>query len=88
MLDHKKQVAFHQANRYGVNDGAQDAQAGRLCDGFLAAALLLLGLDDGIGGCPLFVGVMDGAIGIRADGALCKVSDYAQRRKVIGRVRR
>ena len=66
-LDHKQQVAFHQANGDRFADGVEDAQARDLGDGLLAAALLLFGLDCRIGRGLLLAGVMDGAIGIRAD---------------------
>ena len=66
-LDHKQKIAFHQANGYRCADGAQDTQAGDLGDGFLAAALLLFGLDGRIGSGLLLVRVMNGAIWIRTN---------------------
>ena len=69
MLDYKKQVALHQAHRHCINDGTQDAQAGCLCNCFLAVALLLLGFHGSIGGGRLLSRMMHGAIRIRADAA-------------------
>jgi hypothetical protein len=48
-LDHKQQVAFHQPDRDGSANRAQYAQSGGLSQRLLAAALVLLGFEVGIG---------------------------------------
>jgi hypothetical protein len=84
----KNEVALGEAYRHCGNNGGKNAQAFGVGKGLLAALLVLLGFDALVSGWPLLLGAVDGAFGVSADFALCKVSDYAQRRKVIGRVRR
>ena len=79
-LGDEEQVALHQPDGNRVAGCFQDADAGCLGYGFLATALLLFRLECRIRRGLLFTGVVDGAFGIGTDGALCKVSDYAQHR--------
>ena len=79
-LGNKEQVALQQPDWNRVAGCFQNAKAGCLGNGFFAAALLLFCLECRIRRGLLFPGVVDGAFGIGTDGALCKVSDYAQHR--------
>jgi hypothetical protein len=92
-LDNENEVALGEAHRHSINDGGKDTQAYGVGYRLFAAVLLLfdldaLGIDSFFWGWPLLLRAVDRAFGVGADFPLCKVSDYAQRRKVIGRVRR
>ena len=68
-LGNKEQVALHQPDRNRVTGCFEDAEAGCLGNGLLAAALLLFCLECRIRRGLLFAGVVDGAFGIGTDGA-------------------
>jgi hypothetical protein len=87
-LDNENEVALGEAHWHGGNDGGKNAQAYCVGNRLLAALFFLLGFDALVSGWPLLLRAVYGAFGVSTDFALCKVSDYAQRRKVIGRVRR
>jgi hypothetical protein len=57
-LGYKEQIPFHQTNWDSFGDGAEDAQARGLGDGFLAPALLLFRLDCAVGGGLWLAGVV------------------------------
>jgi hypothetical protein len=65
-LGDKKQVALHQADGDRIAGCFQDARAGCLGNGLLAAALLLLCLECRIRRGSLLAGVVNRAIGISA----------------------
>jgi len=65
-LGDKEQVALHQADGDRIAGCFQDAKAGRLSDGLLAAALLLLCLECRVRRGPFFTGMVDWAFWIRA----------------------
>ena len=44
LLDDEKQIALHQANRYGCAYSGEDAEAGSVSDGLFLALLLMFGL--------------------------------------------
>jgi len=68
-LGNKEQVALHQPDGNRVAGCFEDAKAGCLGNGFLAAALLLFCLECRICRGLLLAGVVDGAFGIGTDGA-------------------
>ena len=67
LLQHEKQVAFHQPHRNGGADGGEDTEAGRVGDGLFLALLLLFGLPLLIVAAGLLLGMMHRAGWIGAD---------------------